>query len=602
MTIQPRPDPFSPRIAAHAAGAGLKPEHFETVLATRPDCGFFEIHAENYMNAGGANHRWLAAIREIYPLSVHGVGLSLGSTEPLDLERLARLARVVALYRPALVSEHLAWSDFSGRAFPDLLPLPYDEAALRRVAAKIDATQAAMGRRILLENPATYLRFAGDGLAEPQFLAELCALSGCGLLLDINNVHVSAVNHGFDALAYLDAFPLDLVEEVHLAGFAKAQDSRGAFLIDNHGGAVSDQVWALYQHVLRQSGPCPTLIEWDSDVPEWEVLHAETRKAAAFLEARLPLHARVEREWARGRGISPDADGATNLRLPETLKPTPPPLTHSPSNDGRLSTPYALSPFERGEGAPAPGMEDWQKQFAAALQNPTLPPPQIFADCDASARFAVYRNNSAIALIDALKQHFPTVATLVGDEAFAGLARMFAQEYPPLSPVLGDYGAEFPAFLETFLDQCENGGETPYLADSARLDWACLSARRAPEATPCDVARLAALDPARIAEQKAVLHPSLALVVSDWPILELAKAHVTDWRGETVLVLRPRAELLMQICPPGAAAFLRACTDGKNLGEAAFQAREQDENFNFGQTLVELTRMGAIVDFADCIF
>jgi uncharacterized protein len=561
MTIQPRLDSISSRIATDAAGAGLKPEHFAGVLATRPDCGFFEIHAENYMNAGGANHRWLAAIGEIYPLSVHGVGLSLGSLGPLDSERLARLARVVALYRPALVSEHLAWSDFSGRVFPDLLPLPYDEAALRRAAEKIDATQTALGRWILVENPATYLRFAGEGLAEPQFLAELCALSGCGLLLDVNNVHVSAVNHGFDATAYLDAFPLDRVEEIHLAGFAQARDARGAFLIDNHGGAVSDEVWALYEHVLRQSGPRPTLIEWDSDVPPWEVLFAETRKASAIL----------------GASSSP----------------------HRPSLDGRLSTPYWSNHLlpQGGKGC-APSSEDWEAQFAAALQNPSLPPPQIFVDCDASARFAVYRNNSAVALIDALKEHFPTVAALIGDEAFSGVARLFIQKYPPRSPVLGEYGAEFPAFLETFLGQCENGVETPYLADSARLDWACLVARRAPEAAPCDVGHLAALDPARMAEQKVVLHPSLALVASDWPILAIASAHMTDWRGETVLVLRPHAELLQQICPPGPAAFLRACAEGKNLGEAALLASEQDDNFNFGQTLVELTQMGAIVDFA----
>ncbi len=276
--------PNIPRLAAGVAGAGLKAAHYAEILATRPDLGFFEIHAENFMSAGGPDHRWLAAIGEIYPLSVHGVGLSLGSAEPLDRERLARLARVVALYRPALVSEHLAWSDFSGRAFPDLLPLPYDEASLRRTAEKIDATQCALGRTILIENPATYLRFAGSSIAEPQFLEQLCALSGCGLLLDVNNVHVSAVNHGFDADEYLDAFPFARVGEIHLAGFAEARDADGPFLIDNHGGAVSDEVWELYEKkVICRAGPRPTLIEWDNDVPEWRALYAETRKAAAIL-------------------------------------------------------------------------------------------------------------------------------------------------------------------------------------------------------------------------------------------------------------------------------------------------------------------------------
>jgi hypothetical protein len=267
------------------------------------------------------------------------------------------------------------------------------------------------------------------------------------------------------------------------------------------------------------------------------------------------------------------------------------PSPHSPSKNARLSTGYA-------ENESAPIVEPWQAQFAAALDNPALPPPQLFADCDVSARFAVYRNNSAVAAIDALKTQFPTVAQLVGDEAFAGLARLFVQAFPPRSPVLGDYGAALPAFLETF----PGIGETPYLADSARFDWACLSARRAPEAAPLGAARLAELDPARIGQQRARLHPSLALVVSDWPILAIANADnrpVRDWRGETALVLRPFADLLVKPCPPGAAAFLRACIEDKNLGDAALLASESDENFDFGQTLVELTLMGAIVDFAE---
>jgi hypothetical protein len=300
----------------------------------------------------------------------------------------------------------------------------------------------------------------------------------------------------------------------------------------------------------------------------------------------------------RGRGTSPNVDKASAPSVPETLKPTTQPLTHSLSYDGNLSTPHALSTSRRGEGIQPSSAEPWQAQFAAALDNPALPPPPIFADCDLATRFAVYRNNSAVAAIDALKAQFPTVALLVGDEAFAGLARLFAQTYPPRSPVLGDYGASFPAFLETF----PGIGETPYLADSARLDWACLSARRAPEAEPRGAARLAELDPARIGQQRARLHPSLALVASDWPILAIANAHTTpvrDWRGQTALVLRPFADLLVKPCPPGEAAFVRACIEGQELGEAALLAGDSDQNFDFGQTLVELTRIGAIVDFTE---
>jgi hypothetical protein len=600
MNALPKSATESHTLAATAAGAGLKPAHYAEILATRPEIGFFEIHAENYMAAGGPAHRWLAAIGETYPLSVHGVGLSLGSSEPLDRDRLARLARVVSLYRPALVSEHLAWSDFSGRAFPDLLPLPYDDASLRRTAEKIETTQEALGRAILIENPATYLRFAGDGLAETQFLAELCARSGCGLLLDVNNVRVSAVNHGFSAAEYLDAFPYAHVGEIHLAGFAEARDAGGVFLIDNHGGAVSDEVWALYREVIRRAGPRPTLVEWDNDVPEWGVLFAETRKANKILGERIPSpHSpssdgrSCERPMA-GEGGSPTgrqndarrSDGlwARRMRGRSGLAPS--------SGASRHLLP---------QGEKASGALDWQLQFAAALQDSTTPPPPIFVPSDLPARFSVYRNNSAVASIEALKEQFPTVLRLVGDEAFSGLARGFAVESPPRSPVLGEYGVDFPMFIERFLAHCENN--TPYLPDCARLDWARLVALRAPEAESCSLSRLAALDMGRLATQKIVLHPSLALIGSDWPILAISRAHeaeVVDWRGETALVLRPQAELVLMHCPPGASAFLQACQSGKTLGEAqeaAEVAEAAGENFDFGQSLVELTRIGAIVDF-----
>ena len=277
-----------PNSGEACVGAGLKPEHFDEIVAEKPALGFFEIHAENYMGAGGPLHRGLSAIRRDYPLSVHGVCLSLGSAGPLDKGHLARLAQVVERYQPFVVSEHLAWSSFQDQAFSDLLPCPYDDATLARVVEHIDQAQTALGRTILLENPATYLRFAGDVLSEPDFLSEVASSSGCGLLLDVNNVHVSAVNHGFDARTYLDAFPMRHVREMHLAGFAEARDAHGPFLIDDHGAPVSAEVWALYDHVLRRVGPCPTLIEWDSQVPQWSSLFAETQKARSHQENTAP--------------------------------------------------------------------------------------------------------------------------------------------------------------------------------------------------------------------------------------------------------------------------------------------------------------------------
>lgn len=264
-------------------GLGLKSQHVPEILDERPDVGWFEVHAENYMGAGGPPHRYLTAVRERYPLSVHGVGLSIGSAGPLDERHLARLAAVVERYEPAMVSEHLAWSSHGGAYFNDLLPVPYTEEALARVGEHVDRVQEALGRRILLENPSTYVSFAEAALDEIAFLEEVAGRTGCGLLLDVNNVHVSATNHGFDARGYLDRFPLELVEEIHLAGHAREVDVNGApLLIDAHDRDVDEAVLSLFERVLARSGPLPTLIERDNDVPPWPVLPAE----AAGVERR----------------------------------------------------------------------------------------------------------------------------------------------------------------------------------------------------------------------------------------------------------------------------------------------------------------------------
>lgn len=285
--------PIAPR-----AGAGLKPQHYRTILATHPDIGFFEIHAENYMGAGGPQHRFLEAIRADYPLSVHGVGLSIGSSEGLDREHLDRLHRVVLRYEPGLVSEHLAWSTHGGLFLNDLLPLPYTHRTLSLICAHVDEIQATLRRPILLENPSTYVRFDNSTLTEPEFLAEVAARTGCGLLLDVNNVMVSATNHGTSPRAYIDAFPVADVGEIHLAGFSEERASRGKrLLVDDHGSAVHADVWSLYRHALSRVGAVPTLIEWDNNVPEWAVLAGEAKRAALILR-ELTSPAQVNRHAA----------------------------------------------------------------------------------------------------------------------------------------------------------------------------------------------------------------------------------------------------------------------------------------------------------------
>ncbi|MEL6318257.1 MAG: DUF692 domain-containing protein [Pseudomonadota bacterium] len=244
------------------------------------------MHAENYMGAGGPAHADLAWLRERFPISVHGVGLSIGAERGLDPDHLARFAQVVARAAPGMVSEHLAWSSHDVGFLNDLLPLPYTAAVRDRVARHIDAVQEALGRRMLLENPSTYVAFEESDIAETDFLRQLAEATGCGLLLDVNNVFVSAVNHGWSPEAYLDAFPLEHVGEIHLAGHARDADETGApLLIDSHDRAVDDPVWALFERVLAAVGPAPTLVEWDNDVPDWPTLRAEAARADRALEA-----------------------------------------------------------------------------------------------------------------------------------------------------------------------------------------------------------------------------------------------------------------------------------------------------------------------------
>lgn len=269
-----------------AGGVGLKPEHFRTILDTRPAIGFFEVHAENYMVAGGPFHHYLERIRADYPLSIHGVGLSIGGEKPLDEAHLDRLALLLDRYQPESFSEHLAWSSHNDIFFNDLLPAPYQAGTLARVCEHIDRVQERLGRSMLLENPATYVEFDASTLAETDFIGEVVKRTGCGLLLDVNNIYVSCVNHGRNASAYLRAMPLAAVGEIHLAGFAEDVDADGdRLLIDSHGAAVAGDVWDLYAEALGYVGPMATLIERDNDIPALAVLHAEARHAEAMMAA-----------------------------------------------------------------------------------------------------------------------------------------------------------------------------------------------------------------------------------------------------------------------------------------------------------------------------
>ena len=279
-----RPADSSPavdRSLRGSAGIGLRSPHIRKLRAERPPIRWLEVHSENYFADGGPALAALDDLRTDYPLSLHGVGMSLGSADPLDRAHLAKLARLANRVEPTLVSEHLCWSGVGGRHYNDLLPLPYTEEALAHVTTRVGEIQDAIGREILVENVSSYLGFAEATIPEWEFVAELARHSGCSLLLDVNNIYVNAVNHGFDADRYLAAIPRDKVAEIHLAGF----EASGPFLIDTHGAPVAPDVWALYTRALARFGPQPTLIEWDLDIPAFEVLAREAATAQSLLDA-----------------------------------------------------------------------------------------------------------------------------------------------------------------------------------------------------------------------------------------------------------------------------------------------------------------------------
>jgi uncharacterized protein len=269
-----------------SCGIGLRAQHHCELLARRPPLGWVEVHSENFFARGGVQRDVLNAVRGAYPLSLHGVGLSIGSTDPLDSRHLGALARLVRDFEPMLVSEHLSWGSVNGRFMNDLLPLPYTEEALRHTAARVRSVQDVLGRQILIENVSSYLQFTASEMPEWEFLVALAAESGCAILLDLNNLYVNAMNHDFDPYEYLDFMPPLAVREIHLAGHAVKRIGTRDVLMDTHGTAVCEVVWELYGRALERFGPLPTLIEWDTDLPALEVLVAGARKIEQQLQVR----------------------------------------------------------------------------------------------------------------------------------------------------------------------------------------------------------------------------------------------------------------------------------------------------------------------------
>jgi uncharacterized protein (UPF0276 family) len=557
-SINAMPFGAAARVALPARGGlGLKPEHFRDIVETWPEVGFFEVHAENYMVEGGPFHHFLTRIRERYPLSIHGVGLSIGGETPLNEAHLERLAALLDRYQPESFSEHLAWSSHGDVFLNDLLPVPYHRATLDRVCEHIDRVQSRLNREMLLENPATYVEFDSSSMSETEFIGEVVRRTGCGLLLDVNNVHVSCTNHGRDSQGYIDALPLDRVGEIHLAGFAQDMDSAGdPLLIDSHGAPIAQAVWDLYRHTLGRLGPMATLIERDNDIPGFDVLFAEAQTAERII----------------------DSVAGTRPRL-ESAGAVPADLAASRAADTRL------------EG------------FARALlaSDPGVPPGLTFRRQAGPDRgFAIYRNNVAVSLIDALADTYPVVRELVGDEFFRAMAQNFTRLHPPTSPVMAAYGNGFADFVAGF----PPAATLPYLADVARLEWLYVQAYHAADADPTSLERIDRLlaDESTLPAARFALHPSLAVLQSPHAVVSLWAAHqgtgdlsaIDTSRQESAVVIRHAQEVQVVSVRPGAALFIAALGRGVALGPAAESAVAADPDFDLADALGFLIRSGAI--------
>ncbi|APA69775.1 MNIO family bufferin maturase [Janthinobacterium sp. 1_2014MBL_MicDiv] len=531
-----------PAHALAGVGVGLRVAHYRDFLERRPRVGWLEVHTENYLQPSGWDSHVLHALRQDYAVSLHGVGLGLGSARGFSDAHLQRVRAVVERIEPALVSEHLCWGAVAQQQLNDLLPLALSKAALDLLCERVGRVQDVLKRPILLENVSTYVRFRDDAMSEAQFLAALARRTGCGLLLDINNLYVNQCNHGEDALMAMQAIAPGSVGELHLAGHLVTPQA----VIDHHGAPVAGPVWDLYAAALQRFGAVPTLIEWDTDLPALDVLLGEAAKAEAMLARQRP-----PAPWQGQAPASP-------------LAPV---------------SPDALA------GS--------QQAFAAALFDAARS-PAVLQQCQgeaAAGRLALYRGNLTATWRRALGHAYPVVLALVGEEFFGGLARAYGRQHPSDSPDLHQFGARFADFLASF----PHVAHLPYLPDMARLEWALHLAHYAPDAQGVPAQALADLGPEQLESRRFALHPACTLLASRWQVPALWQAHQAG-EGEGVfpqemqmashaLVCRPRWKAQVLALDGAAHAALLALQQGLTFGAALDAAFGLDEAFDLGAQL-----------------
>ncbi|GJI95736.1 hypothetical protein RugamoR57_24540 [Duganella caerulea] len=547
-------------------GVGLRAPHYRQFIEQRPRAAWLEVHTENYLDQAGWDWHVLQQLRRDYPISLHGVGLGLGSARGFSEQHLDRVRALVQRVEPMLVSEHLCWSAVGDRQLNDLLPLTLDQAALDLLCARVGRVQDVLKRQLLLENVSTYVRFHADAMSEAEFMAALAARTGCGLLLDINNLYVNQCNHGEDALAAIAAIRPGMVGEMHLAGHLVTPEA----VIDHHGDTVAEPVWRLYEAALRRFGAVPTLIEWDTDIPELSVLLGEAEKAEALhrryvavAEAPLPAG-----QAAAGRRTAADAHAASNEQV------------------------AAAADSQSPAGEQAPALAASQQTFAGALfdARQTSAALALFKGERNEHRYALYRGNLSATWSKTLGAAYPVIQQLVGEEFFGGLAQAYGRAHPSDNGDLNRFGAHFAAFLRTF----PHVADYPYLPDMATLEWTLHRAHYAPSADGVTAQQMAALTPEQIETARLTLHPACTLLASEWATISLWQAHQAGsgvpFPAELAapdygLVTRPRWKT--QVLPLTAAshAALSVLAAGGAFGAALDAAFERDDDYDIAANL-----------------
>lgn len=525
----------------------------------------------------------LEELRRDYPISLHGVGLGLGSARGFSEQHLERVRNLVRRVEPALVSEHLCWGAVGDRHLNDLLPLTLDQAALDMLSARVGRVQDTLKRQLLLENVSTYVRFQRDAMSEAEFMAALATRTGCGLLLDINNLYVNQCNHGEDALAAIAAIAPGTVGEIHLAGHLVTPQA----VIDHHGTAVAEPVWRLYQAALARFGAVPTLIEWDTDIPDIEVLLAEAAKAETLHNRHPAPRAQPPRAAAPLASFAPVAARAA--------EPDAPPASFAPVPSGTPEPDAPPAPGPHPASAPDAALADSQQLFAGALFDAGLAAPLLaqFKGAHNGHRFALYRGNLGATWDKTLAAAYPVVRMLVGEEFFGGLAKAYGHAHPSDSGDLNRFGAQFADFLRDF----PHVADYPYLPDMAALEWALHRAHYAPAADGVTAPQLAALSPEQLEAARLTLHPAARLLASEWAVVPLWQAHqpraadgVAGFpermaAASHCVVARPLWKT--QVVPLTGAGYaaLRVLGEGGDFGAALDAAFDIDEGFDVAANL-----------------